>query len=233
MNNKVKVLYTSNLSNEDALDFSTASAEIDIKPFIKVNCTFDKKKLLEFASNYNPECVVITSQKALKGLFTLGKLNIQNLSLMALSENIADKIKGDFKSVIVAENGNTESVAKKVKEQFGDSRLLHLTGNLRKDQLKKLLIKDGIAAENYQVYATELIQPEIDMSEYSAVAFLSYSGIDSFFSKYELKKDIPAFSIGPNTSDYLRKYYNGQIFTSSEASVRTLLKEINEYFSND
>ncbi len=233
MKNKVKVLYTSNLSRKEELEFKTEKIELDVRPFIKVNSTFDKVKLKEFANNYKPQAIILTSQKALNGLFALSEMNFNDLSVLALSKKIADQINEEFSSVIISEESNVDSVADAAIKQFSNKRILHLNGNLRRNELKDHLLQKNMTIENYQVYETELIQPEVDLSEYDAVGFLSYSGIDSFFSKYELNEGIITFTIGANTSDYLRNYFNGQVFTSSDASISTLLKEIKEYFSND
>ncbi|QNL20987.1 uroporphyrinogen-III synthase [Hyphobacterium sp. CCMP332] len=233
MPDKIKVLYTSEW-RESIKNFpSKQFLEIDIRPFIRVNKNFDKENFKELIRIITPECLVISSQNALHGLYEISESDKEKMSILTLSEKIANQIEGNFKAIVYSKENNENGLSDMIELYFSNQRLLHLTGNLRQDSLKKLLKSKGITIKNYQVYKTEFIQPELNLMDYKAIVFLSYSGIDSFFSKYHLTNNIPVFTIGIKTTKYLQKHFDGPIITASKTDSKTLIKEIHEYFSND
>ncbi len=233
MPDKIKVLYTSELNTSNLYSLTNPIIEIDIKPFIRVYKNFDNKYFRQLIRNYSPQCLIISSQNALHALSEISESDQKKISILTLSEKIADQIEGKFNTINSSEESNEKGIAEMVESHFSNQKLLHLTGNLRKDSLKNLLKSTGITIENFQVYRTELIQPELLLSSYNAIAFLSYSGIDSFFSRYQLNRSIPLFTIGKYTSKYLQKHFDGPIITASKPDSKTLIKEIHEYFSKN
>ncbi|MEQ8359302.1 MAG: uroporphyrinogen-III synthase [Cytophagales bacterium] len=233
MPDKIKVLYTSEWRESIKNLPSNQFLEIDVRPFIRVHKNFDKDNFKELIRIFAPECLIISSQNALHGLSEISESDKEKMSILTLSEKIANQIEGNYKAILYSKENNENGLSDMIEVHLSEQRLLHLTGNLRQDSLKNLLKSKGITIKNFQVYNTEFIQPELEPFDYKAIVFLSYSGIDSFFSKYQLTNKIPVFTIGINTTRYLQKHFDGPIITASKTDSKTLIKEIHEYFSND
>ena len=227
---KAKVLFTSEIS-EDLMSRSDFP-EFEIAPFIRVKKSFDSVKLLSFINDYRPEVIALSSKNALEGYEYVNRNANFEHDLVLISTKLEGSLSQINTHAHIAENPNSESIADLIIANFKNKRILHLNGNLRSEELSDRLKKSKINAENYNVYKTEFLSPELNIEDYQSVVFTSYSVIDSFFSKYSLNSNQTAFSIGSKTSTYLRSKWKGKIIESENSSLIELIEKIVKHYDS-
>lgn len=121
---------------------------------------------------------------------------------------------------------NAETLSRFITGNCQHEKFLHFCGNLALDVLDKDLPLQNIRYKKITIYKTEEIQPSLP-EKYHAAVFFSPSGVRSF-AKLNSLEGMKIFSIGETTSNELRKYTTGHIFTSEEntlASIFGLIKK--------
>lgn len=121
---------------------------------------------------------------------------------------------------------NAETLSRFIIGNCQHEQFLHFCGNLALDVLDKDLPLQNIRYKKITIYKTEEIQPSLP-EKYHAAVFFSPSGVRSF-AKLNSLEGMKIFSIGETTSNELRKYTTGNIFTSEEntlASIFGLIKK--------
>lgn len=121
---------------------------------------------------------------------------------------------------------NAETLSRFIIGNCQHEQFLHFCGNLALDVLDKDLPLQNIRYKKITIYKTEEIQPSLP-EKYHAAVFFSPSGVRSF-AKLNSLEGMKIFSIGQTTSNEVRKYTTGDIFTSEEntlASIFGLIKK--------
>lgn len=134
-------------------------------------------------------------------------------------------------AVIKATAAYGEDLAREIMQNNEIEKVVFFCGNRRLDVLPKKLSASGIKVKEYVVYETKLC-PTVISKNYKAILFFSPSGVESFFSCNELKKEVPIISIGTTTSKTIKNYCGNKIYTAPVATpiaMIELLKEIKEW----
>ncbi|KFF14149.1 uroporphyrinogen-III synthase [Chryseobacterium soli] len=115
---------------------------------------------------------------------------------------------------------NAETLSRFIIGNCQHEQFLHFCGNLALDVLDKDLPLQNIRYKKITIYKTEEIQPSLP-EKYHAAVFFSPSGVRSF-AKLNSLEGMKIFSIGETTSNELRKYTTGNIFTSEENTLTSI-----------
>lgn len=226
----MKVLLTSDIRDFD-IKFDDFKIDIDVKPFIKVIKEFHPGNFFDLLTTFYPEVVALSSKNAISAYKFLTDVLSFDHHLVTISHSISQQVKAEQKSILVSKLVNTESLGELIISEHKSKRVLHINGNLRGSLLKDQLNVNGVKVERFQVYTTELIQPEINPEAYDIVIFLSYSAIDSFYKKYHLKDSAIAYVIGPKTAQYLKNFWEGKIQIAGESDLQFILNEIEKDYA--
>ena len=90
--------------------------------------------------------------------------------------------------------------------------------------------KNKMPLNEVQVYETQL-KPKKIKNEIDGIMFFSPSGIKSFKLKNEIG-NVPCFSIGDTTSEYLTKF-TSNIHTAKDPSVENVIKLAVQHLANE
>ena len=107
--------------------------------------------------------------------------------------------------------------------------VLHLTTNIKREELYQRLTAANIHIRSIAIYHKELLG--IKKDNYDATIFLSPSQIDAFLLKNKLEKDTPSFCIGTTTASYLKSLQHKNIITAITPSEQNILEQIYKYYN--
>lgn len=228
----MRVLLTNHIEVSHISGLAAQGVAADIRPFIDTHTRFDENLLHERIREYNPQVIAITSKNALPALDFIKDLLCDFFSVCVISKKLAKEILNMGMTPFISAEANSESLTRLILEKFPEKRILHLCGNLRNDELSGGLMKKDIDAANYPVYETLFLQPQMDPNDYDIVVFSSYSAIDSFYQNYSLSSKQIAMAIGPKTTAYLRRFFDGDIRTASGTEFETLIMDLQQLNEN-
>ena len=234
---KFKVLSTKKL--EPSLVEKARAANIDIKEqeAIQIRQLLSKEKWEEVFSllEMKVEYAVFTSSNAVHALRKYLHTYVNYLpvqwKIFCLAGKTKEALVQDeelFGSIEGIANDATalahDMLAKGIKE------VVFFCGNRRRDNLPQILQEQGVQVHEAVVYET-IETPLAVEEEYDAVLFFSPSGVSSFFSVNQLKKDAVCFAIGHTTAESLALVTKNKIFISKEPSQEALLNEVILYYN--
>lgn len=125
---------------------------------------------------------------------------------------------------------NATALAKVILES-GVKEVVFFCGNRRRDELPTLLQEQGVQVHEVVVYET-IETPIAVEEEYDAVLFFSPSGVSSFFTANQLKKETVCFAIGQTTADSLKQFTKNKLVVSKEPSPDALLNDVINYYKS-
>jgi uroporphyrinogen-III synthase len=147
----------------------------------------------------------------LKKFYAVGNKTAEHLEKLGIQVEVPEReYAADLAKLIVAQN--IQSV-------------LFWCGNLRREVLPDFLKEKNIALKELVVYDT-IPQPKKITAYYDAIAFLSSSAVESFFSVNKISESIPLFAIGETTFQTLKKHSANKIFVAERPEVNKLLELI-------
>jgi uroporphyrinogen-III synthase len=222
----MRILFTNHVDESHITLLRVAGISADIHPFIQTDILFDKQALYEQIREYNPQVIAISSKNAIAALKYSKDLLCDFFSVCTISQKLAAEIQAMGIKADVARESNSGSLAEMIHNRYPDKRILHLCGNLRKEELTEQLRSKGAEAEFHEVYETRFLHAQIDPSVYDVIVFTSYSAIDSFYQSYAIQNTQTALTIGPKTTDHLKRYFDGQVLTSGKADLDTIIQEL-------
>ncbi|MEI6865971.1 uroporphyrinogen-III synthase [Flavicella sp.] len=98
-------------------------------------------------------------------------------------------------------------------------------GNLRNDDLPKIMAENGAFVTEYLVYQTKLVPVKLD-EVFDAILFFSPSGIKSYLKKNTTNSN-PVFCIGATTAVEAIQHFDN-VYIADETSVESVLEKVNE-----
>jgi len=107
-------------------------------------------------------------------------------------------------------------------------KITFFCGNKRRDDLPVTLKNNGFDIEELVVYETELSPVKI-VDHFDAIAFLSPTAVESFFSVNGLDKKIVCFSVGETTTTAIKKYTGNPIITSERPLEESIITSVMNY----
>ena len=131
---------------------------------------------------------------------------------------------------IIAEGSDAKTLATAIIDH-GIREIVFFCGNKRRKELPSLLAAAQISCHEIVIYDTIATPAAIDAHP-DAVLFFSPSGVESFFSMNQLKRDVVCFAIGDTTAGAIRGFSENQIITSKSADQESLWQSVLHYFNN-
>ncbi|MBA3985481.1 MAG: uroporphyrinogen-III synthase [Flavobacteriales bacterium] len=168
---------------------------------------------------------IITSQNTIKALVNK-KVAIENCFCVGEKTKSLLEANGYFVKM-VTDYG--KELAEILVEKFADEKFTFFCGNLRREELPKILKENNVAFTENEVYKTKLKYKKFERT-FDGVLFYSPSGVQSFIKENELK-NTTAFCIGTITSAEAEKYTN-QIIITTKPTIENVIVKVVNYFKN-
>jgi uroporphyrinogen-III synthase len=177
-----------------------------------------------------PQACVFTSQHAVKAV-----INISNAYQTELKGKDCFCIEGTTKQLalkhgfnVIGEAGNSAALAAVILAKHQDE-IVFFSGNLKREELVKILTENHVKVHEHVVYHKSLIPLKIQ-EHYEGIMFFSPSQIDAFSAANHLPKETPAFCIGSTTGDYLNLKGHENILVAEQKNITSVLNKIYEYY---
>jgi uroporphyrinogen-III synthase len=129
---------------------------------------------------------------------------------------------------IAGEADNALDLAKKIIDS-GVKEIIFFCGNKRREELPATLSEKGIKVHEVVLYETSEAPSTVN-ENFDGILFFSPSGVQSFFSANQLKKDTVCFAIGRTTAASITTFTKNKIVSSSAPDQADLLEEVIEHF---
>lgn len=181
----------------------------------------------------NFDYYIFTSQNAVKSY-----LNIYRNHFTPIREEIEVRAfcVGSKTKSLLEQNGvevleaavNAETLAQNILKNHRESSFLFLSGNLRRNTLPELFIKNNIRYNEIEVYKTAL-RPKKFENRFDGILFFSPSGVQSFMQVNELSKTT-AFCIGETTLAEAKKYTN-QFIKANKPTIENVIVQAVKHYS--
>lgn len=162
---------------------------------------------------------IITSQNAVKYLLK-NKITIQNCFCVG-KKTKALLEKNHYQVQEVANYG--KGLAQIVTQKYKEETFTFFCGNIRSEEIPKVLKENNIHFEEIVVYKTTL-QPKKFKQPFDGILFFSPSAIQSFRMKNKLENGT-AFCIGISTAEEAKKYTKN-IIIANTPSIESVLEQV-------
>jgi uroporphyrinogen-III synthase len=230
-----KTILITNDINEEAIAYAKSlSLNLRVVPMIQTSIRDNELNAIQkIAAGDAAEAWVFTSKNAvqaflkiknqlpdynLKKFYAVGNKTAAHLEKLGIQAEVPEReYAADLVKLIVAQN--IQSV-------------LFWCGNLRREVLPDFLKEKNIALKELVVYDT-IPQPKKITAPYDAIAFLSSSAVESFFSANKTSENIPLFAIGETTLETLKKHATNKIYIAERPEVSLLLDCIKNIFQHE
>ncbi len=148
--------------------------------------------------------------------------------IFCIQGSTASSVQKHFpQSVIKGTAAYAKDLVQEIVRQSTTKEVVFFCGNKRLNTLPTLLAAYEYTLKELIVYNTQLTPSKIEI-QYNAILFYSPSAVDSFFSANEIDKNIALFSIGATTTGAIEKYGSYKVYTSPQASPRSMIGLLKE-----
>ncbi len=228
-----KTILVTNEINEEAIAYAKRlSLNLLVEPMIKTAIREDELEAIQkIAVEDTAEAWVFTSKNAVRAFLKI-KDQLPNHKLKkfyAVGKKTAAHLEKQGIEVQTPKREYAEDLAKLIVAQNVHS-VLFWCGNLRREVLPNFLKEKNIVLKELVVYDT-IPQPKKIVVHYDAIAFLSSSAVESFFSANNISAEISLFAIGETTFQTLKKYSANKTYVAEKPEVLLLLDSIKNHFS--
>ncbi|WP_350289389.1 uroporphyrinogen-III synthase [uncultured Croceitalea sp.] len=188
-------------------------------------------EFLPFEIDENFDYYVFTSQNGVNAfLKNKGKSNLTEEKAFCVGEKTKSLLEqNDLKVVEIAKN--SLELGQNIEKKYQKSSFLIFSGNLRRQELFDMLIKNNIRYKEVHSYNTYLNYKEYSRV-FDGVLFFSPSGVQSFVEENQLNNSW-AFCIGETTAAEIKKYTNQVIIANKPTIENVLVQAIKHFRSND
>tara|TARA_B110000003_G_scaffold113822_1_gene116490 strand:- start:19377 stop:20024 length:648 start_codon:yes stop_codon:yes gene_type:complete len=162
---------------------------------------------------------VITSQSAAKVITEFPKLSDKIYT-------VGQRTASHFKDAIFPEINTALELAKLI-ERNNEKKVVFFCGNKRRDDLPNYLNSIKIEVKEVVVYDTEIIDKNVNLLDYDALAFMSPSSVNAMANKNGFG-NLPCFAIGKTTGEALNQH-NQNYKLSDEPNAASIIEAV-EYF---
>ncbi len=201
--------------------------------FIKVSHEFNEDSFLHSLNNPETQARVFTSKNAVHSLRLLAKsqpLKIETKKTFTVGIRATQMLEEEFGLKTSARAKNAISLAQIIARNGDVGAVDFFCGNQSLDDLPEYLESKGISVNREIVYKTELVQEEIETSQFSGMIFLSPTAVYSFFKKNRINPEIPVFCIGATTAEAVHLRCNNPRIESDEPLIESVVDKVIEYF---
>ncbi|WP_335966762.1 uroporphyrinogen-III synthase [Galbibacter sp. PAP.153] len=119
------------------------------------------------------------------------------------------------------------ALANKIVAKHPDKDFYLFCGNLRREELPKMLRKNNIKLNEIQVYKTRLTSKNM-IRQYDGILFFSPSAVESYAQR-NLFEDTTVFCLGKTTEAEARKHTNN-IITANRTTIENVLVQVIKHF---
>ena len=156
-------------------------------------------------------------------------INFDEINFFCVGKNTRDLIlKSGAKKTKMAKN--SIKLANLIKKTTNKCHFTYFRGSIKNKEFSDFFKKNKIPLNEVQVYKTQL-KPKKIKNEIDGIMFFSPSGIKSFKLKNEIG-NVPCFSIGDTTSEYLTKF-TSNIHTAKNPSIENVIKLAVQHLTNE
>ncbi|MEO9513021.1 MAG: uroporphyrinogen-III synthase [Flavobacteriaceae bacterium] len=170
---------------------------------------------------------IFTSKNAVKAFLKKSiKVDTSNLSAFCVGEKTR-AILEESNIKIIKTTENASDLADFIVKNHKNDTFLFLCGNIRREELPEILLKNNIQYNEVEVYKTHLEIRKFNRS-FDGILFFSPSGVKSYIQKNSISKSM-VFCIG-NTTAAEAKRHTDQIVIASRPTVENVLVQAIKYF---
>lgn len=219
----IHLISTRKLKPENKEKLEKLGFTVEDSDFVEIRYTLDANKQRILRENTSP--LVLTSGHAIRAIEKIVPELKQKEAFAILGTTTSEAVKVGFTLIGTARDaGNLAEVI----ANSGPESVLHLTSNIRRNELARWLAEAHIGMQILEVY--EKIPNPKKAGEYDAILFWSPSQVDTFLIENSIPENIPAFAIGQTTAHHLEKLWHKNIITASESSEENMIETVIHYF---
>lgn len=226
------VLFTNEISAQIFMFADQLKLNVLVEPMIATQLRLhEKNNILSEAINDTAEAWIFTSKNAVQYFLLLKDFipNYKKKQFYAVGNKTAEALINEGIAVRFPAKEYAQQLAEMIVHENIQSALFWC-GNLRREVLPDYLKAKNILLKELVVYDT-IPQPKKITAHYDAIAFLSSSAVESFFSANMVSATTPLFAIGETTLQTLKKYTSTNIIIPEKPEVNLLLQQIQKHFS--
>ncbi|WP_196895992.1 uroporphyrinogen-III synthase [Aureivirga marina] len=199
------------------------NVEVEDYSFIRVEVKGD------FNSDSLTDTLIFTSQNAVKAVLQKKEeIHFETKNVFCVGEKTRALLQEQHIEVKAMFFGAKE-LAEYLVEEVKPTEVTFFCGNLRRQELSKILEENEIKVNEVIVYETILEKIKLN-TVFDAVLFFSPSAIKSYILA-ENKINIPVFCIG-NTTAVAATFYFDEIYVAEKPTVEEVIKITNAHFSH-
>jgi len=232
MDNKISILSTRPVSDEQIQEARSKNIVIDILSFIETEPIENVEVQQEIESALlRPAAVVFTSMNAVDAVsqfITDEKPAWRIYCIGNTTKQLAIKYFGE--DTLAGSAADATELAELIIAEGEDDSVIFFCGDQRRDELPLLLAENNIEVDEIVVYETMLVPHKIK-KEYHGILYFSPSAVESFFSVNKVAADVRMFAIGKTTAESIAKHCTNKIVLPEESTKYSLVAKMIEYFS--
>lgn len=178
---------------------------------------------LKFKAPKKVENAIFTSKNAVK---SIQNKNIEITNCFCVGDKTERLLKHHNFNVL-EKAYQARTLAQIIISNYSDKEFHLFCGNLRREELPKMLKKEGVIMHETQVYETQLNSKNM-LRSFDAVLFFSPSAVESYAQR-NLFEDTIVFCLGKTTEAEVRKHTNNLI-TADRTTVENVLVQVIKHF---
>ncbi|WP_120241138.1 uroporphyrinogen-III synthase [Marinifilum flexuosum] len=227
------ILFTRKLTDNHYEFGKKIGLSLEDYPFIDIELRDLPEETIENLKTNENASWIFTSKNSVKSLLESFPdiSNYSNRKCFAVGEKTAEELRKQNFEVIVPENHNALSLVDKLEKESSGIPYFYFSGNMRRKTITNFFNENEIKYQEIECYITHLIQPDLKIDQFDAVCFCSPSAVVSFFSKYQIREDIPCIAIGNTTAVKLLDYTEN-VAMSEKTNIYSMLEICNEYLNS-
>ncbi|MEX0774000.1 MAG: uroporphyrinogen-III synthase [Balneolales bacterium] len=201
-------------------------------PLLKFEYLEPDQGELEF-EKMAPDAWVFTSKNGVEGfmrIFEQGLIPLKPKKIFAVGRKTASKLKAAGFDAEVPEREHGTALANLIVDHEYIHSVVHFCGNLRRDELSEILVRNGVQVNELFVYKTIREKYQNDFpQDMQAILFYSPSAVEAFGEAFKRYSDVPSVAIGSTTAAALSQHNCQKIIEAKDASTASMLKALKEY----
>jgi uroporphyrinogen-III synthase len=230
---RVNILCTKQLEPLLAGKAAVQGIRVVIKPFIRIN-HLHKPAILQVLQQV-PDGInwVFTSHNAVEAVYQLKRKHGIAVPLpgnaYCMEGRTADNFRLLFPGISIAGKAADSASLAALIIQHQVPAIVFCCGNLRRQELPEMLVKQKITIHEIQVYET--VSTPVQLKEkFDGLMFFSPSGVQSFCEKNTIEPKTVCFAIGETTASAIRKVSSGTVITASQPNQESMVNTVIAYY---
>lgn len=234
---KAEILITRQVSDEELSLAKQLGLTPHVQPAIAIEPRREWSDLPDLISHEDSPLLAFTSRNAVRALksFPGGASELlRNRTVYAVGNKTASELRSLGCTPILPEQFDGSGLAKKITEDLlqGNSpepkRVLHLCGNMRRNEFRQFLEGSGMDVRDVVVYRTELVPMTFDAVPKNGLLFYSPSAVHSFRNSggftHPSHESSKLFAIGHTTAEELSIETGRDVYIPPVADSSALLR---------